>query len=347
MGKTIDFQKAARKEKQKQENGLWRTLLDCLSAITEMHPWKQLDAGAPFAYIPEDGERVILFHCVQDAPDSMGIVVFPSPGDYPAHAGEKTTAREDARAFIEMEQYSVFLTRRKEVPEEMWNVYRRLAVDYKDGLWPWAIHKRRGYLGRVPEGEALAFLLDCLGNFHMELKALQAGHTKPDFANGEMLLRYYSPADKLWMNVIAPFSLPEELSHPIIFREDSAKLRELRALPAADTVRRVEFDFGWLDEPVQDKPGDEPYFPAQVVLTDRQTGEVLCLYHCRPDDLMDCAFTAWSEVLHARGLPGTLYVCRNDSYDLFEDFAQKLGVKLKRVKRLPAAEKILRNLGAV
>ena len=347
MGKTIDFQKAARKEKQKQENSLWRTLLDCLSAITAMHPWTQVDAGAPFAYIPEDGEQLILFHCVQDAPDSMGILVFPSPKDYPTDSGEKTTAREDARAFIEMEQYSVFLTRREEVPDEMQKIYRRLALDCKDGLWPWVIHKRRGYLGRVPEGDDLAFLLDCLGNFHMELKALEAGSSKPDFANGEMLLRYYSPDDKLWMNMIAPFFLPQELRHPTIFREDSPKLQELRTLPAADTVRRVEFDFGWLEEPVQDKADDEPYFPAQVVLTDRQTGEVLCLYHCSPDDLMDCAFTSWSEVLHAHGLPETLYVCRNDSYDLFEDLAQKLGVKLKRVKHLPAAERVLRHLGAV
>ena len=45
--------------------------------------------------------------------------------------------------------------------------------------------------------------------------------------------------------------------------------------------------------------------------------------------------------------PSTLYLCRDESYDLFEDLAQKLGVKIKRVKRLPAAERILRDLGAV
>ena len=339
MGKPIDFQKAARKEKQKQENGLWRTLLDCLSAITEMHPWKQLDAGAPFAYIPEDGERVILFHCVQDAPDSMGIVVFPRPVIIRPMPERKPLPGRRTRF-----HRNGTVQRVSDPPGRNAGRNVESIPPACGGLQGWAValgdSQARGYLGRVPEGEALAFLLDCLGNFHMELKALQAGHIKPDFANGEMLLRYYSPADKLWMNVIAPFSLPEELPHPIIFREDSAKLRELRALPAANTVRRVEFDFGWLDEPVQDNPGDEPYFPVQVVLTDRQTDEVLCLYHCRPDDLMDCAFTAWSEVIHTHGLPETLYVCRNDSYDLFEDLTQKLGVNLKRVKRLPAAERV-------
>ena len=74
---------------------------------------------------------------------------------------------------------------------------------------------------------------------------------------------------------------------------------------------------------------------------------LLCLYRCRPEELMNCAFTAWREVVEEHGIPSTLYLCRDESYDLFEDLAQKLGVKIKRVKRLPAAERILRDLGAV
>ena len=342
------FKKQPEKEKQKQENGLWRTLLDCLSAITEMHPWKQLDAGAPFAYIPEDGERVILFHCVQDAPDSMGIVVFPSPGDYSGRCRRENHCPGRRTRF----HRNGTVQRVSDPPGRNAGRNVESIPPACGGLQGWAvapgaIHKRRGYLGRVPEGEALAFLLDCLGNFHMELKALQAGHIKPDFANGEMLLRYYSPADKLWMNVIAPFSLPEELPHPIIFREDSAKLRELRALPAAKYRPAGGIRFRLAGRACAGQSRRRTLFPVQVVLTDRQTDEVLCLYHCRPDDLMDCAFTAWSEVIHTHGLPETLYVCRNDSYDLFEDLTQKLGVNLKRVKRLPAAERVLRNLGAV
>ena len=43
----------------------------------------------------------------------------------------------------------------------------------------------------------------------------------------------------------------------------------------------------------------------------------------------------------------TLYVCRDESYDLLEDLTRKLGIHLKRVKHLPAAERVLRSLDAV
>lgn len=89
------------------------------------------------------------------------------------------------------------------------------------------------------------------------------------------------------------------------------------------------------------------YFPFEVFLTDRETGEVLRLYRCSPEEMMECAFTAWRDVVKKHGIPKTPYACRYDRYDLFEDLAQKLGVKLKRVKRLPAAEGVLRDLGAV
>lgn len=347
MGKVSDFQKAAKKKQKKQEDQLWRALLNCLAAITQMHPWDQLDSGDPFAFIPKSCDRMVFFSCVQDAEDSMGIMVFPSQRDYQLSCFGEISARQMARNYIEMESYSVYFTPREDVPDEMRKIYRRLALDFGDGLWPWVIYKRRGYLGSVPEGEDLAFLFDCLGNFYMQLQAIEKSGKIPDFEHGTMVLRYYSPREELWMNMQVPFELPPEAPHSVILAGTSPKLKELKALGAAADVRKIEFDFGWVDLPQQDNSREEPYYPMQVVFTDRESGRLLSLFHCRPEDGMDCAFSAWSEVLHQYGIPEMLYVCRDESYDLFEDFAHKLGVKIKQVKRLPAAQRILRDQGAV
>ena len=60
-------------------------------------------------------------------------------------------------------------------------------------------------------------------------------------------------------------------------------------------------------------------------------------YDCRPDDAPECIFLTVAEAWEEYGLPRTLYICRDDSESYFIDLVQHLGLKLKRVKRLPAA----------
>ena len=66
--------------------------------------------------------------------------------------------------------------------------------------------------------------------------------------------------------------LPPEVQQPIILREDYPKLRELKTLGAAVDVWKIEFDFEWVDFPEQERSDDEPYYPMQMVFTDRESG---------------------------------------------------------------------------
>ena len=353
MGKTIDFKKAAQKQKRSRDNRLWRTLLDCMDAIVDLCPWTAAGPDTPFVYIPDGYDQMIFFSCVQDKEDaSFGVIVYPSPQEYLAATQERATGREEMRSYIESDVYTVSYTPcREDVPEDMLKVYRRLGLDFTGDLWPWAIHKRRGYLGAVPEGDDLAFLLDCMGNFHMQVKALCQGALRGKLKEGDMVLRFrLEDGREPWKNTILPFAelkLPPAPRNPVIMRESSEKLKELRGLPIAEQVQQMEFDFSWLAEPVQDKPSAEPFFPIVAVVTDRKSGEPLAIRSGQPEDLLDCAFDAWQEALRKCGVPKTLYISRDESLDLFDDFAKKLGVKCKQVKHLPAATKVLRNCGAV
>lgn len=187
-------------------------------------------------------------------------------------------------------------------------------------------------------------MLDCLGNFCMMLKALQKFDRKPDAAAGEMLVRYYSEKDDLWLNRIAPASLLPEPEFPrYVAKENSPAFRHLKELPASADHPKMEFDFGWVTAPAQDAPD----FRLLAVVTDRETGEVLNYYDCRPDDAPECIFLTVAEAWEEYGLPRTLYICRDDSESFFIDLVQQLGLKLKRVKRLPAAARFLREMDAI
>ena len=135
---------------------------------------------------------MIFFSCMRDeVGGSFGVIIYPSAQEYLAAAQRRATSREEMRSYIESNVYTVTLTPcQEEVPEDMRKVCRRLGLDFTGGLWPCALHKRRGYLGAVPEGDDLAFLLDCLGNFHMQIKALRQGALQGKLKEGDMVLRF-------------------------------------------------------------------------------------------------------------------------------------------------------------
>lgn len=347
MGKTIDFKKAAAQKERRQEDELWQELIDCIDKIRALKPWKLASEGAPFVYIPKSADRIIVSSYMRDVDGSRGVITFPSLQEYDRAQRPLPSRRQSARAYIEQEACMVFWGERDDVPRPLREVYRRLSLHFEDGQWPRVLCKRRGCLEAVPQGREIGAMLENLGNFCMQLRALQERASRPDFEDGDMLLRIYSPQDQLWLNMVRPFVSLPLLRRVVTVRDESPSLQHLRTLPRAQEVRRVELDYGWIDAPNKKHKGEAPCFPAAVVMTDRQTGEVLGYYTCGPEELMDCAFALWEEVLCEHGIPETLYVCRDETDELFEDMTQKLGVKLKRVKKLPAAESLLRECGAV
>lgn len=350
MDNTIDFQKAARKNrKSKLDKELWLSLLACLSDVTQEDPWDLLEFGAPAAFIPQSADQMIFFNCMVDEETELfSILVSPSARDYNLLTAEGPHSfRQEMRRYIEQESFTVLFCPKELVPDDLCRIYRQLSLDFGDGPWPCIHYKRAGYTSQLPQRDQLAFLLDCMGNFVMLLRAAKTFENKPDFENGEMLLRFYSPEQQLWLNAAVPFSMPPTFFPSLLLQEDSPLLKELKGLSPSDSVRKMEFELGWITDPTVEKPRETPFFPQLVVLTDRETGDILWVSQCRKEEYLGCALDAWTNALKQYGIPKMLYVSRDESYDLFEDMAPKLGIKLKRVKRLPAAERFLREMDEV
>ena len=225
MGKKIDFRKAAQREREKRERQLWQALCRPLHAIVELWPWGWLDPEDPFLFITKSGDRAVYFSCVQEQENDVGILIFPSPRDYQYAFHQRQPTRQEIRHFIEIEQYTVSLVHWEALPGEVTERYRHLGLDFGEGMWPWVTGKRRGYLDTDVQGEELAFVADCLGNFLMQLRAIQEEGMRPEFQKGDMMLRFYSARENLWMNVVEPLEFPADPGNPVVFRPNSSKLR--------------------------------------------------------------------------------------------------------------------------
>lgn len=214
-------------------------------------------------------------------------------------------------------------------------------------LYPWFSHKTFG----CPVADILpkdyTILSDILGSLVMQYRSILEKHLVIDFDAGQALVRVYDPKEKLWYNMATKIDFAPKTPVPIYMREDSPKLAALRKCPESTVLSRVEFDFGWNSEPVLDGENGNPYYPMCVLFADRITGKGLTYYTCHPSDLMNAAFTAWEELIQQYGKPQTLYLSRPESVGLFQDFADKLGVRVKVVKRLPSVQRVFRENGII
>lgn len=337
-----------RKLQMEQNKRLWRELFELVGQIFALHPWEHFQSGNVFALAPGGNADAVFFDIEHDRLlHTRSLTIYPSRKDYVRFLNaSQGSSREQARQQIEQARCTLFLGAREQLPEQMLSCIKKVGVTFGSGLWPWIEYKPHGCAPILPDETALRWILDMLGHFRMQLHAVVEQKQRIDFANGEMLLRVYNPSHKVWMNMTAPFVLPP-VQPPVPLCTDAAQLTALADCPRAEQVERIEFDYGWLTEPVCDQAGDIPYYPMLLVFTDRVSHQTLAHVRCHPDAFRAQVFSVWCDLLEQYGRPETLYVSREENMELFLDFANQTRIALKQVKRLPAAEKVLRDAQAI
>lgn len=341
MGKTIDFQ-------QQKDLRVWRTVMEALHAIQNLEPWTFLGPEDTFLYLPKAENRWIFFRWVPAAPNEVVLTVYPTLLAYRKSLETPQTYRESTRNFIESSYFEIYQTKSEDIPAALRAVYRELRVDYGDGLWPFVTYKRWGYDEALPQGRHLLLLENALGNLFMQLRAVEAKPGSVDFTKGEMCVRFYSPDQGMWVNAAMPYALPPKDPPFLQLNQDSTHVTQpLLDLPRSQTLEQVDFDFGWLDDSDRKKMEEPRYFPMITVFTDHKTGNPLLTYRCHPDELIECAFHQWEALIQQHGRPETLYVARDETFGLFNDFAQHIGVTCRQVEHLPTTEEYFRRHGLV
>lgn len=323
-------------------------LYDAAVRILMLQPWNHFSSGDFFIQYPKNSERMILACTVNSLAEGFGVLVYPNPAFCPNSVLSSDASKFSERDYIESETYELFFDPWSELPASAQKLLTSIGITpTKTMLYPWFSHKTFGHPGADLSPADYPIFSDILGNLIMQYRSVLEQRLLVDFAAGQALVRVYDPKADLWYNFASKIEFTPKAPVSITMRNDSPKLTALRSCPASTKITRVEFDFGWDAEPVVDEESKTPYYRMLVLFADCISGKKLTYYPCHPDDFMDAAFTAWAELIQQYGKPQTLYLSRPESVGLFQDFANKVSVKVKLVKHLPAVRSFFRQNGII
>lgn len=340
--------KHSRKRSVSNHSVAFKKLYDTAFSLLTLQPWEHFNTEDFFIQCSKDGSDMILACTIDTPDDGFGVMIYPRQDLCPHSLLSSNDTSVSERDFIESEYYALYFDTWSDLPDQAQIMLRSIGVSPAAGsVYPWFARKTFGCLGMDLLPQDCAVLSDILNTLIMQYLSILDHQVEVDFEAGQSLVHMYNPQDKQWYNVAAKVDFSSKTPAPIQMREDSPKLAALRQCPESTEVLRVEFDFGWNPDPIFDKESGEPHYQMCVLFADRITGKLLPSFLCHPNDLMNAAFTAWEELIQQYGKPQTLYLSRPASIALFQDFADKLGIRVKVVKRLPAAQRLLRQSGMI
>lgn len=340
--------KKSRKPSSMTGSAALERLYEAAVRILMLQPWNHFSSKDFFIQYPKNSERMILACTVNSLAEGFGVLVYPNPAFCPDSVLLSDAFDISEREYIESEEYTLFFDAWSELPASTQKALTSIGITpTKTMLYPWFSHKTFGHPGADLSPADYPILSDILGNLIMQYRSVLEQGLLVDFAARQALVRVYDSKADLWYNFASKIEFAPKAPVSITMRDDSPKLTALRNCPASTKVTRVEFDFGWDAEPVVDEESQTPYYRMLVLFADRISGKKLTYYSCHPDDFVDAAFTAWAELIQQYGKPQTLYLSRPESVGLFQDFANKVSVKVKLVKHLPAVQCFFRQNGII
>ncbi|MCL4529484.1 MAG: hypothetical protein M1282_08730 [Chloroflexi bacterium] len=130
------------------------------------------------------------------------------------------------------------------------------------------------------------------------------------------------------------------------FQMDNEALEHLRGLMPGKTT--IEIDLNMMLNPVQEKSKERPYYPFMLLFVDKESHMILGAELLEPLPSMNSMYeevpAVVVESLAAGFPPKEIHVKDAMLYVLLQPVAEELGFKLKKMPRLPALERVKREL---
>jgi len=323
----------------------WENLYRTASDFWQIQPWQWIDDTDLFGVKnPEDGE--IGYCCVVGAlGEFLGLVVYlgteglesylkiqrsESPEEDVLSAGKCLIASlEDRKALQKPDLEVIKRLGLRFRGTKSWPLFR----SYEPGYYPWYLNQRQVRL--------LTHALTQAADVSLRIKQnrdLLSGSEK-----GRYLIRVaeQSGSDLHWRDEwLAPASLERAKSGMPV--PDELRLQRIKK----SEVRQAgiwEIDFSLIPIPIQE--GHRPFFPLCLLIVEQSSGFVL-RSHLESKDHYGPEFQnqMLSAIEEISLLPQEIWVKREEVFELFDPLVSRLGLKMRRVKRLKELEHARRSM---
>lgn len=323
----------------------WKNLYRTAIEFWQIQPWQWIDDTDLFGVKnPEDGE--IGYCCVVGAlGEFLGLVVYlgteglesylkiqrsESPEEDLLNTGKCLTASlEDRKALQKPDLEVIKRLGLRFRGEKSWPLFR----SYEPGYYPWYLNQRQ-----------VRFLTHALTQAaDVSLRIKQNRDLLSGSEKGRYLIRIAEQSGSglhwrdEWLAPASPEGAKHEVPVPDELRLQRIKKKELRQIGI------WEIDFSFIPIPIQE--GHRPFFPLCLLIVDHDSGYVL-RSHLESKDRYRPEFQnqMLSAIEKINLLPQEIWVKRDEGFQLFEPLVSRLGLKMKRVKRLKELEHARRSM---
>lgn len=326
----------------------WKKLYDLMAQLKDLAPWDWMEEDDIFGIqMPETGDLGFI-SVMGTLGEHLAIAVYQGikglSGFWQMHAkGPKLTPEfvlQIPQLQASFEDRDLISREDRQVMKELGLKYRGAQAwpqfrSYRPGCLPWLLEKDEAKMLTL----ALEQVVQVAPRFKEDPKILTPTDTGHDY-----LVRVYDSGK--WEDRVQHIEFREDKTINLLMNEEA--LERLRALMPGELT--LEIDLYMLDEPVQEKPKERPFFPFMLMLADRDSGMILGIDMLIPLPSLE---EMWSHVPAiiveklADNLPPREVQVKDDMlYLLLQPVAQELGFNIKkqsRLKQIEHAKSELRN----
>lgn len=324
----------------------WGTLYEIATRIKEHKPWEKFWDMDLIGIRTGAAEDTVFFSILGRGGECYGITV------YEGYAGlnrflmlamQQELHLSSDYAMFEQRNLTCYWGNREELTDKQRKTIKELGYSYRGkNQWLYFLSFEPGYYPYNMDEEEVLRMSGHLQNLESALQRYEREPVEVDFESANMLLATFAEdtGDVQLEEARLPFTSYQFGELRI---EDEKLLSNLAAAPRCKAV--LEAEVAMMGAEVTDKKYSRPAHPALVLLGDAASGAILDFYMSEPEDEPMISLAEMVvEFVTQHGAPREIKVSNMIVEASLTQLCQVCGIKLSRVKRLPAIDSFRQSM---
>ena len=317
----------------------WRELFSKADELKQLKPWLWLEDNQIFAIKHPVLDEVIYCSILGASQQEFGMAAYI--GEKGLYSLQQTMMGCSMKQMI-YNQASILISfsNRDELEKEDYALIKSLELKYRGkkqwpmfrsfvpGYFPWFLNKQ--------EVELLIYLLPLV--LQVCKKAKDLPELLPSY-NGKSIVFFEPNQQQIEMIDIQPMS---NLSMPESSYNELELLRIRKDYPKVHLP--IEFDYFYLDEPVQDLPKARPFYPIMFLSVDTYNQLIVHQDIVHPSELKELTANIIHMLHHLQAIPSEIIIHRKELYQYLQPIMNKLNIKLQLVEQLSVIPELKKEI---
>lgn len=318
----------------------WKELYEVATRLKEMKPWEKFWDMDIIGICEGAKEDTTFYSILGHGGDCYGIVV------YEGYAGLNDfmmlTMQEKLNLPVDYVMFSqknliCYWGNREELTEKQRKNIKEMGYKYRGkNQWLYFLSFEPGYYPYNLDQNEVVRMTNYFQNLELALQYYESTQVDVDFENGEMYYFKFGKDKKTWNFGAEPLPFTSFQFGSLIITDDEL-LSDLAKVPKCKVI--LEADIGIPGMSVNDKKYKRPANPAMCMIADAASGMMLKCELQEPDE--DPIISLAEELIgfiFQYGAPKEVRISNVLVEAGLEQICETCGIKLRRVKKLPAIE---------